>query len=908
MPDFDKTELAAWTGGRWTSEPLRPLRGFCCDSRKTKEGDVFVAIKGASRDGHDHVAAAISAGAAAALVSRKVCGDDVPQLVVEDTLTAFARAAHAWRRKVAPFVVGVTGSVGKSTTKEWIAALLSDYQPTAFTKANFNNDIGLPYSLLAMEAEAKFGVFEAGISHPGEMPPLAETMAPDAAVVTSIAPVHIEFFGTLQKIADEKAGLLRVLPKSGFAVLDAKGEFFDYLSSQAPCRVVGACVVDPGEKAPSSASYVAEVVREETGEFAISGPGLEKPEVVSLGRPGRHGIVDAILASAAAHECGVPWKMIVSRLCDLPSMEHRWEKFRSGGVNWICDAYNANPVSMAASIKAFALSVQPPRPAPRTQAMSMIRSFATIGNPDVFEMHRGTPCRAFVLGDMFELGEGEIAYHQSVGRVLGDIDTCDSDILVCVGKLAPNYASESFRGRVFHAVDAFDAARILRRELTEGSTVLLKASHGVHLEEVPDRYLHPLRELASKDARAVVLGAGKSGLAAKKLLDFLNVKTTVLDGDSTFPECDVALAVVSPGIPERHPWLEECARRNIPVMSELEFGFSFWRGRTLAVTGSKGKSSVVKLCADALNLAGDSAEPCGNYGTPLCEIVLAKSPPHWAVVEASSFQLEKVRRFRPDVSVFLNLQADHLDRHGTMERYARAKFNIFRRFVREDDVAVVDADALDKAAEMGIETPEDGRDAGSGVVVFGRVSEEATVPRELGYFSAGIMRKAAVAATVALAAAGLSSEEIADGFRKFKALPHRMETIADKGGVAFIDDSKATSLAALYAALEMAGRPCRLIAGGRLKEDDLASQKKILAKYAKKVYLIGESSGRLYEAWKDVVPCEKCETMERAVASAAREAMRGEAVLLAPGCASFDQFSGYAERGECFARCVSGTI
>ncbi len=908
MPDFDKNELAAWTGGRWTSDPTRPLRGFCFDSRKTKEGDIFVAIKSASRDGHDHVADAIAAGAAGALVSRTVCSDDVPQLVVADTLAAFAAAAHAWRRKVAPFVVGVTGSVGKSTTKEWIAALLADYQPTAFTQANFNNDIGLPYSLLAMGGETRFGVFEAGISHPGEMASLAATMAPDAAVVTAIAPVHIEFFDSLQGIAAEKAGLLRVLPKSGFAVLDAKGAFFDYLSSQAPCRVVGACVVDSGEEAPASAAYVAKALHDETGEFAISGPGLDRPEVVSLGRPGRHGMVDAILAAAVAHECGVPWKKIIDRLCDLPTMAHRWERFRAGGINWICDAYNASPASMEASLKAFALSVPPPRPAPRVQALSMIRSFATIGNPGVFEMRHGAPCRAFVLGDMFELGADEVAYHQSVGRVLGGLDTCDSDILVCVGKLAPHYATAAFKGRVFHAVDGFDAARILRRELPEGSTVLLKASHGVHLEEVPDRYLHPLKELAGDNPRAVVLGAGKSGMAAKRLLESEQVKTTVLDGDSTFPEFKVALAVVSPGIPDGHPWLEECARRGIPTISELELGFSFWRGRMLAVTGSKGKSSVVKLCADALNLAGDSAEPCGNYGTPLSEIALSKTPPHWAVVEASSFQLERVRRFRPDVAVFLNLQADHLDRHGTMANYARAKFNLFGRFVGADDVAAIDADALKAAAGMEIETLPGGRDVEDGVVVFGRDVGEATLPRALGYFGAGTLRKAAVCATVALAAAGLTPEEIADGFRKFKPLPHRMETIAEKNGVAFIDDSKATSLAALYAALEMAGRPCRLIAGGRLKEDNLDDKKNLLAKYAKKVYLIGESSGRLCEAWKDVVPCEECGTMEKAVASAMRDAVRGEAVLLAPGCASFDQFSGYAERGECFARCVSGTI
>ncbi len=920
MAIFQPDDLARWTGGKWTAQPASRLTGFCFDSRKVRPGDVFVALKSDKADGHAFVKSALAAGAGAALVADASAADAAaPLLVVRDTLQAFRDAALAWRRKVAPFVVGVTGSVGKSTVKEWTAALLADFGPTAYTEANFNNDIGLPFSLLSMRDDARFGVFEAGMSHPGDMAPLCRAMAPDAAIITAIAPVHIEFFDSLAGIANEKATLLRALPKDGFAVLDAEGEFFDYLSSQASCRVVGV-----GMQGCAKADYTAKIISEETCDFEISGPGLAHPAEVSLGRPGRHNVLDALLAAAAAHECGVPWETLIARLGNLPSMKMRWERFEDAGVNWICDAYNASPASMSASVKAFALSVPAPRKAggPVLQSFSNLRAFAALGDPGVLEMHGSAPRRAFVLGDMFELGENAAEYHRSIAKVLGEIETHESDVLVCVGELARNFAGGAFRGRTFFAHDAADAARILRRELPPGSTALVKASHGMHLENVPLFHKSPLASAIGRaalaksaaPARAVVFGAGRSGVAAQKLLEAAGAEVCVLDGEAQFPEYDVDLAVVSPGIPDGHPWLEKCAVRKIPVISELELGFWFWRGRILAVTGSKGKSSVVKLCADALAEAGDTAAPCGNYGTPLCEVAMLSPQPHWAVVEASSFQLLHARGFRPDISVLLNLQADHLDRHGTIENYAVAKFGIFSRFCDAGDLAVCEASAYKRAVALGApgalrlgrgREMELAQRVGE-MLVFGKTPAEmpgAEVARG-SYFANAVLEPAAVAAAVALAGAGLDGGEIALAFGRFVPLPHRMQVVAEKDGVAYVDNSKATSLAALEASLEMASGPVRLVAGGRVKEDDFCIVKKTLAKYAKKVYLIGECAQRFFEAWHDVVDCEICGTVDAAVAAARREAARGEVVLLAPGCASFDQFKGYAERGDRFAACV----
>ncbi|MBR4612133.1 MAG: UDP-N-acetylmuramoyl-L-alanine--D-glutamate ligase, partial [Kiritimatiellae bacterium] len=286
-----------------------------------------------------------------------------------------------------------------------------------------------------------------------------------------------------------------------------------------------------------------------------------------------------------------------------------------------------------------------------------------------------------------------------------------------------------------------------------------------------------------------------------------------------------------------------------------------------------------------------------NYGTPLSELAISPEPHGWAVAEVSSFQLDGVETFRPNIAILLNIQADHLDRHGTMEAYAAAKLRIFARLRPEDDVAIATPEAWEALRALNC---ADRLPNATGC----RLPNDFMLPTS-GYFANPVLAPAAEAAAAALAAAGLSPTEITAAFAAFEPLKHRMALVAEKGGVAFIDNSKATSLAALAASLEMAGRPVRLIAGGRLKETDLGAVKKQLEKFAEKVYLIGEASQKLFDAWNGTIPCEKCEVMKTAVLAAARDARAGEAVLLAPGCASFDQFGGYAERGDLFAKCVA---
>ena len=378
----------------------------------------------------------------------------------------------------------------------------------------------------------------------------------------------------------------------------------------------------------------------------------------------------------------------------------------------------------------------------------------------------------------------------------------------------------------------------------------------------------------STSKRVLVLGKGASGNAAARLAEARGLPVDFADG--------IGLVVASPGV---------------RVMSELEYGCRELarRGvRMLAVTGSKGKSSVVKLVVDALGLAGLRAVPCGNYGTPVTEVALADPPPDWAVVEVSSFQLETTN-LPPgtfEAAAILNLQEDHLDRHGSVEVYHALKRKL-----------------------LAMARPGEGHD----MTIFNghRFLESVCKdgPDELydgSYFDNPVLSRNALAACFLLFAAGVDDKTIRRAFLEFEPLPHRMQTVAEIDGVRYVDDSKATSIAALVAGVKMvpkpwvfsSGRNVRLVAGGLPKGDDPKIALPILTERVKKVYLIGQSAELFCSAWKDAVDCEVCETLDRAVRAAMREAEKGDTVLLSPGTASFDQFQSFGERGDVFASLV----
>lgn len=431
--------------------------------------------------------------------------------------------------------------------------------------------------------------------------------------------------------------------------------------------------------------------------------------------------------------------------------------------------------------------------------------------------------------------------------------------------------------------------------------------------------------------RVAVLGAGVSGVAAARLVCRQGATALVLDeaqaaersgardalricgatycgGVGAFPADDIDLCVASPAFALGHPWLLACEARGIPVVSELELGARYWPGRLLAVTGSKGKSSLVKLCADATTAAGITARPAGNYGTPLCELVLDAPDVLWAIIEVSSFQLELAGSLAPDVAVLLNVQPDHLDRHGSLENYRRLKE---RLFAGQTATSVAILPAGYEACHGTVSTASRKETFGADSAADWRYENHSIMAKGVRYasldgtwFDNPVLGLAAAAGCAALAACALSAKAIEDGLRAFVPLPHRLQQVAIRGGVRFIDDSKATSLAAVGAALQMLGTPVRLIAGGRLKESALDGIKELLTTHAQKVYLIGECARQMECAWRDTVSCEICGTIDRAVARAVAEAAAGETVLLSPGTASFDQFRSYHERGERFVQAV----
>jgi UDP-N-acetylmuramoylalanine--D-glutamate ligase len=267
------------------------------------------------------------------------------------------------------------------------------------------------------------------------------------------------------------------------------------------------------------------------------------------------------------------------------------------------------------------------------------------------------------------------------------------------------------------------------------------------------------------------------------------------------------------------------------------------------------------------------AVACGNYGRAVCDVALDGGSAGWAVVEVSSFQLETTS-LAPDAfeaAVILNLQEDHLDRHGSVEVYHGLK----RRLLAMAKAGFSEGDC------------NDGCDLLKG-----------------SYFDNEVLRANGMAAVSLMRAAGLGDEDVRKAFAGFVPLPHRMNLVREACGVRYVDDSKATSLAAMAAAVRMSGCGVRLIAGGLPKGDDPRSVIPDLTERVKKVYLIGQCADVFREAWSGAVDCEVCGNLERAVAAAKREARPGETVLLSPGCASYDQFENFGRRGDAFAELV----
>ena len=388
--------------------------------------------------------------------------------------------------------------------------------------------------------------------------------------------------------------------------------------------------------------------------------------------------------------------------------------------------------------------------------------------------------------------------------------------------------------------------------------------------------------------RALVLGLARSGRAAKAALEAGGTEVVAadrtLDNDQDLSLLEGADVVVkSPGVPGEAPLVAAARQRGIPVWSEIELASRLLPNPILGVTGTNGKTTTTELLGAMLG-----ARTAGNVGTALSELVGDVPADAWIVCELSSFQLEDVERFRPRIAVLLNLEPDHLDRHGDFESYRVAKLRIFENQT-EDDVAVV---------PRGF-----GPVPGSGRRV--EFSAEDELPAEP-LIPGAHNRENAAAATAAARAAGLEEAAIATALRTFPGVEHRLELVAEVAGVRYVNDSKATNSAAARRALNAYDAPLHLILGGRPKGEswgELAHD--VAAANVVTAYLIGEAAEPLsVDLGYENVPFLVSVTLERALAEAASVARPGEIVLLSPACASYDQFRDYEHRGEEFRRLV----
>lgn len=374
------------------------------------------------------------------------------------------------------------------------------------------------------------------------------------------------------------------------------------------------------------------------------------------------------------------------------------------------------------------------------------------------------------------------------------------------------------------------------------------------------------------------------------------------------------LIVPSPGVPPMMPALAAARAIGVPVWSEIELAWRFLRGRLICITGSNGKTTTTSLIGHILETAGFSVQVAGNIGTPLISRVDISSDAGFTVVEASSFQLESISAFRPDIAVLLNVTPDHLDRHGSIEAYGGAKARMFENQTAED-AAVINADdavapryapagprvfwfSREKLVDCGCYLRGD-------EIVFQCDGTEIVLleRKDIGLRGSHNLENV-LAASSAARLAGAEPDAIAQGVRSFAGVEHRIEYVATISGVEYFNDSKATNVDATLKALDAFPGNVLVILGGKDKGSDYRILRKALRNHARLALLIGSAADKIEAELAGAVPVERADTLARAVEAASLRAQPGDTVLLAPACASFDQFENYEHRGRVFKQLV----
>ncbi len=441
-------EIVAVTGGR-ASESFA-VSGVAFDSREVGEGDLFIALKGDTTDGHRFVAGAFDRGAAGAIVSQAV---DAPHVLVDDTSKALDALARGARSRMRGKVVGVTGSVGKTGTKEAIAQALGRDHPDGVHRSlkSYNNHVGVPLSLARMQRSTRFGIFEMGMNHEGELAALTRLVRPDVAVVTAIAPAHIEYFGSEEAIADAKAEIFEGLNGAGTAVIPYDSPHRARLTAKAERHAARILTFGMGNGADVRAVETATAA---SGGTLVTARLPEAELCFTVSAPGEHWVSNALAVLAVVEALGADLAQAGLALAEMPGLPGRGARARirvgDGQALLIDESYNANPLSMAATLKALG--------------------------------RESASRRIAVLGAMRELGAAGEAMHAALA---GPIAAAGVDYAILVGPEMDALAkSLEPRSMFAHVADAEAAAALLERTARAGDAILVKGSNSVGLSRV----------------------------------------------------------------------------------------------------------------------------------------------------------------------------------------------------------------------------------------------------------------------------------------------------------------------------------------------------------------------------------------------------------------------------------------
>jgi UDP-N-acetylmuramoylalanine--D-glutamate ligase len=439
--------------------------------------------------------------------------------------------------------------------------------------------------------------------------------------------------------------------------------------------------------------------------------------------------------------------------------------------------------------------------------------------------------------------------------------------------------------------------------------------------------------------KITVLGSAKSGIASARLAKRMGAKVFISEkyritehamqvilkerflfeeGGHTDRVFQADLIILSPGIPSNIPILIEAGKRQIPVISEIEFAFWFEQGRVVAITGSQGKSTTTTLIGKILEQQGYSVFIGGNIGFPYTDFVAQTTKDSITVLEVSSFQLETIHFFKPNIVVLTNITPNHLDRYDSFEDYVNAKLNIFSN-LSSDTTIVYNADdetsgrVLQPFLQRGIGYSFSVQKENESLNAFLRdkmimLRLDGQENPVIAVDEIGMKGKHNVLNVMAASLVGkffsCDIDVMKNVFRRFRGIPHRLEFVREINGVQYYNDSKATTVSSLKFALESFVQPIILIVGGKDKGGSFASLREIVANRVKKAILIGEAASRIGDEWKDTTELVHAKTLEEAVRIAYNSAVKDDIVLLSPACSSFDMFHNFEDRGNQFKSLV----